>query len=165
MQLAGTAAASILELLKLFAYGTWSDYEASATLKAQQPLSEAQQTKLKKLTVVSLASQSKTIAYDTLLRELQMRSVREVEDLLIECIYGGLLQGRLDQAARQLEVFSCTARDVDPKELDAMSDTLRQVTQAARVRRRSAPDPDPRLTLTCSPLPARGGSGTVAPST
>lgn len=112
-----------MELLRLFAFGTWSDYKASSALQAQA-LSEAQALKLKKLTVVSLAAQSKTIAYDVLLRELEMRSVREVEDLLIECIYGGLLQGRLDQQAGQLEVFSSSARDVDPKELAAMSDTL-----------------------------------------
>jgi len=122
-ELASTSAAPVLELLRLFAFGTWSDYKASSALQAQA-LSEAQALKLKKLTVVSLAAQSKTIAYDVLLRELEMRSVREVEDLLIECIYGGLLQGRLDQQAGQLEVFSSSARDVDPKELAAMSDTL-----------------------------------------
>ena len=38
--------------------------------------------------------------------------VREIEDLLIECIYNGLLQGRLDQQERHLEVFSCAGRDV-----------------------------------------------------
>eukprot|EP00900_Chrysochromulina_parva_P007977 jgi/Chrpa1/17180/Chrysochromulina_OHIO_Genome00000991-RA len=61
------------------------------------------------------------------MRELEMSSVREVEDLLIECIYGGLLQGRLDQAAGQLDVFSCSARDVNPKELASMSESLLQV--------------------------------------
>jgi len=124
-ELGGTSAAATLELLRLFAFGTWGDYKASMTLRAEA-LSEAQVTKLKKLTVVSLASQSKTLAYDVLMRELEMRSVREVEDLLIECIYGGLLQGRLDQQAAQLEVFSCSARDVDPKELASMSETLLQ---------------------------------------
>ena len=85
-QLAGTSASPTFELLRLFAFGTWSDYKSSDVLKAQ-PLSEAQATKLKKLTIVSLASQSKTLAYDVLMRELEMSSVREVEDLLIECIY------------------------------------------------------------------------------
>jgi PCI domain len=125
-QLAGTSASPTFELLRLFAFGTWSDYKSSDVLKAQ-PLSEAQATKLKKLTIVSLASQSKTLAYDVLMRELEMSSVREVEDLLIECIYGGLLQGRLDQAAGQLDVFSCSARDVNPKELASMSESLLQV--------------------------------------
>lgn len=41
---------------------------------------------------------------------MQMSGVREVEDLLIECIYGGLLQGRFDQAAAQLDVFSSSSR-------------------------------------------------------
>ena len=37
-------------------------------------LSPAQTTKLKKLTVVALAAQSKTLAYDVLLRELEVRA-------------------------------------------------------------------------------------------
>ena len=32
LQLAGTPASAVLDLLKLFAYGTWSDYKTSATL-------------------------------------------------------------------------------------------------------------------------------------
>ena len=137
-ELAGTAAAPHLELLKLFAWGTWSDYKSRA---AQLPaLSEAQAgtaapavtatlapalsttttitpsavtavtaaaslasatftsatltsatltsatlpqaSKLKMLSVVSLSSKSKLISYDELMREIEISSVREVEDLL-----------------------------------------------------------------------------------
>ena len=67
-QLAGTSAAPTLELLKLFAYGTWMDYKAS---ESSLPALSAEQTKkLKKLTVVSLASQRKIVPYDVLMREL-----------------------------------------------------------------------------------------------
>jgi len=121
-ELAGTSAAPTLELLKLFAYGTWMDYKAS---ESSLPALSAEQTKkLKKLTVVSLASQRKIVPYDVLMRELGMSGVREVEDLLIECIYGGLLQGRFDQAAAQLDVFSSSSRDVHHEDLLAMSNTL-----------------------------------------
>ena len=36
-----------------------------------------------------------------------MSNVREVEDLIIECFNGELLQGKIDQRAQQLEVHSC----------------------------------------------------------
>ena len=91
-ELAGTSSAGSLELLRIFAYGTWSDYKGrSGELPA---LSEAQALKLKKLTVVHLASSSKLLAYDVLLRALELRSVRELEDLLIECIYLGMVRAR-----------------------------------------------------------------------
>uniref|UniRef100_A0A7S2JF62 PCI domain-containing protein n=1 Tax=Haptolina brevifila TaxID=156173 RepID=A0A7S2JF62_9EUKA len=120
--LAGTSVEPSLELLKIFAYGTWKDYKAAEA--RLPPLTEPQAIKLKRLTVVSLASASKQVAYDVLLRELEMTGVRELEDLLIECAYGGLVQGRFDQAAGQLHVFSCSSRDVHPDDLIAMSTTL-----------------------------------------
>ena len=147
-QLGSTAAAPCLELLKVFAYGTWSDYERSAA--SLPPLSEVQALKLKKLTVVSLALRSKTVSYETLMKEISAASVRQVghtpysrphtserwrgslsrnpvrqvEDVLIECIYSNLLSGRLDQEARQLDVFACSGRDLSPSDLAQMGDTL-----------------------------------------
>ena len=101
--LAGSPSAGSLELLRIFAYGTWSDYkERQAQLPA---LNEAQAAKLKKLTVVALAAQTKVLEYDVLMRGVELRGVRELEDLIIECIYTGLLQGRLDQQVRF--VFCC----------------------------------------------------------
>ena len=97
--LAGTAQSASLELLKCFAYGTWKDYRAAAG--ALPALSAGQAAKLKKLSVVTLASRAKTIAYAALMRELEMSNVREVEDLIIECFNGELLQGKIDQRAQQ----------------------------------------------------------------
>jgi len=120
--LEGTSAAPHLELLRLFAYGTWMDYKArAASLPA---LSELMAAKLKKLSLVSLAAQSREIAYATIMADLELTSVRAVEDLLIECFYGGLLQGRLDQQASRLEVTYCTGRDIHPSEVAAMCETL-----------------------------------------
>jgi len=121
-ELAGTSSAGSLELLRVFAYGTWSDYKARAA--ELPPLSEAQAAKLKKLTVVALAAQSKMLSYDVLMRELELRGVRELEDLIIDCVYQGLLQGRLDQQAGVVQVFSCAGRDVHRDELPAMAATL-----------------------------------------
>lgn len=121
-ELAGTAAAPHLELLKLFAWGTWTDYKGQA---AQLPaLSEAQASKLKMLSVVTLSSKSKLISYDELMREIEISSVREVEDLLIRCIYGGLIEGKLDQQLKQLSVHNAAGRDIHPSEISSMLETL-----------------------------------------
>lgn len=121
-ELAGTSSEPYLELLKLFAYGTWQDYKGRA---AQLPaLSSAQAAKLKKLSVVTLSAQSRSIAYDALMKELEVSSVREIENLLIECFYGQLLQGKLDQAAGQLEVHHAFGRDIHPSEVTAMCEQL-----------------------------------------
>lgn len=63
-------------LLELFCYGTWSEFKAHEA--ALPPLSEAQRLKLKQLTAVSLATASKTLAYDDLMAALDIGSAREV---------------------------------------------------------------------------------------
>ena len=103
-------------------------------------LSEAQATKLKMLSVVTLSTKSKIISYDALMRELEISSVREVEDLLIRCIYGGLLEGKLDQQLKQLSVHACAGRDIHPAEISAMLETLAN-WRAAAVHTRTPPLP------------------------
>jgi COP9 signalosome complex subunit 7 len=49
-------------LLRVFAYGTLADYRAAAA--ALPPLNAAQELKLKKLTVATLAEDSKVLAYE-----------------------------------------------------------------------------------------------------
>ena len=83
------------------------------------------------LVCTALASQSKTLAYDVLLRNLELSSVRALEDLLIECMYAGLLQGRLDQQAGHLEVYACAGRDVHPDELPNMATVLAEWQRSA----------------------------------
>lgn len=108
------------------------------------------------LSVVTLSTKNKIISYDVLMRELEARStrkgprapppsppprcflpsgpvpraqissVREVEDLLIRCIYGGLLNGKLDQQLKQLDVHTCIGRDIHPSEIATMLETLSQ---------------------------------------
>ena len=47
--------------------------------------------KLRLLTVVSLAEQNKVLEYSVLMTELEITTVREVEDLVIEGISGNFL--------------------------------------------------------------------------
>eukprot|EP00850_Spirogloea_muscicola_P008766 SM000047S16905 [mRNA] locus=s47:638320:640886:- [translate_table: standard] len=92
------------ELLKLFAYGTWSQYKSRAsTLPALQP---QQALKLKQLTVITLAESAKVLPYDLLMAQLDITNVRELEDMLInDCMYAGIIRGKLDQQQRCLEVI------------------------------------------------------------
>lgn len=54
-------------------------------------LTPTMEKKLKHLTILSLAIQKKTLLYDDLMAELDIKNVRDLEDLIIEAIYAGLL--------------------------------------------------------------------------
>jgi len=92
------AFAPTIQLLNLFAYGTYKEY-----LQHQNelpPLTPNQLKKLKHLTIVSLSELGKCIPYDTLRAELDISNVRELEDLIIEAIYAEIIQGKLDQHSK-----------------------------------------------------------------
>ncbi|BFZ23429.1 hypothetical protein BsWGS_26468 [Bradybaena similaris] len=123
-ELATGAYASVHQLLNVFAYGTYKDYKAST---AQLPdLTPQQLTKLRHLTVVSLATRSKCIPYSVLLQELAMENVRNLEDLIIEVIYADIIRGKLDQIHQQLEVDCALGRDIHEKSLDEVVAVLEQ---------------------------------------
>lgn len=109
-------------LLQLFAYKTYQDYIQHKD--ALPPLNNAQITKLKYLTIVSLASEHRILPYTTLLRELDMPNVRELEDLIIDAIYQDILQGKLDQKEEQLEVEYTMGRDVEPGKVEELLKAL-----------------------------------------
>eukprot|EP00850_Spirogloea_muscicola_P008649 SM000046S16430 [mRNA] locus=s46:625739:628352:- [translate_table: standard] len=111
------------ELLKLFAYGTWSQYKSRAsTLPALQP---QQALKLKQLTVITLAETAKVLPYDLLMQQLDITNVRELEDMLInDCMYAGIIRGKLDQQQRCLEVHSAAGRDLRPGQVESLLESL-----------------------------------------
>jgi len=111
-----------VELLKIFAYGTYPDYKRNAP--NLPPLSPQMITKLKQLTIVSLSANNKVIPYTTLLQQLDISNLRELEDLIIECIYQELIKGKLDQKYKQLEVDFAIGRDITPAQLDQMMSVL-----------------------------------------
>eukprot|EP00232_Nephroselmis_pyriformis_P021643 CAMPEP_0182866516 /NCGR_PEP_ID=MMETSP0034_2-20130328/8245_1 /TAXON_ID=156128 /ORGANISM="Nephroselmis pyriformis, Strain CCMP717" /LENGTH=266 /DNA_ID=CAMNT_0024998845 /DNA_START=90 /DNA_END=887 /DNA_ORIENTATION=+ len=122
--LANTAEhAPFLQLLKIFAHGTYPDWKASAA--SLPALNDKQKLKLKQLTVVSLAEKSKVLPYDTLMAQLDVSSVRALEDLLInDCIYAGIVKGKLDQRQHCFEVSYAAGRDIRPGQLQEMIDAL-----------------------------------------
>ena len=90
--------AKYLRLLTIFAFGVYDDY-----LSAQEellPLDEAATKKLRLLTLASMASKEKLIAYADLQKSLHIDSVRELEDLIIEGASQNVVQGKLDQKNR-----------------------------------------------------------------
>ena len=102
--------AKYLRLLTIFAFGVYDDY-----LSAQEellPLDEAATKKLRLLTLASMASKEKLIAYADLQKSLHIDSVRELEDLIIEGASQNVVQGKLDQKNRRFEVEYAMARDI-----------------------------------------------------
>lgn len=116
--LRGTEHEPHLNLLKHFAYSTYAEYQ---TKKASlPPLSPPMLTKLKQLSIVSLAAHSKRLAYKDLLKDLEISNVRELEDMIIESMYQGLVAGKLDQANAVFEVKFAVGRDLPVEEIPVM---------------------------------------------
>jgi len=106
------------DLLRIFAYGKCSDY---ITNKQTLPeISAGMIRKLRHLTIVSLATNNKQIPYGLLLKELDLHNVRELEDLIIEAIYAGVIKARMDQSKQLLEVRYTLGRDIQISELSKL---------------------------------------------
>lgn len=123
LELQGTEHSVYLELLQLFAHGTWSEYKSVADRLPH--LLPDQILKLKQLTVLTLAETNKVLPYEGLMQELDVSNVRELEDFLInECMYVGIVRGKLDQLRRCFEVQFAAGRDLRPGQLGNMIQTL-----------------------------------------
>jgi len=105
-------------LLQLFAYKTYQDYLQHKD--SLPPLNKAQTTKLKHLTIVSLAAERRILPYSDLLQALEMPTIRELEDLIIDAIYLDILRGKLDQKESQLEIEYTMGRDLEPGKLESV---------------------------------------------
>ncbi|XP_057979762.1 COP9 signalosome complex subunit 7 isoform X1 [Malania oleifera] len=123
LELQETENSVYLDVLRLFAYGTWSDYKTNDGRYLQ--LNPDQVLKLKQLTVLTLAETNKVLPYDQLMQELDVINVRQLEDFLInECMYVGIVRGKLDQLRRCFEVQFAAGRDPRPGQLGSMIQTL-----------------------------------------
>ncbi|KAM7512179.1 hypothetical protein LguiB_011054 [Lonicera macranthoides] len=123
LELQGTENSAYLDLLRLFAHGTWSEYKSVAG--QLPPLVPDQVLKLKQLSVLTLAETNKVLPYDVLMQQLDVANVRELEDFLInECMYVGIVRGKLDQLRRCFEVQFAAGRDLRPGQLGSMIQTL-----------------------------------------
>lgn len=122
--LAGTSERKFHDLLRLFAHGTVDDYRASpATFP---PFQDGHWKKLRVLTLVSLANGNNVLAYETLKQKLAVESVRQVEDVVLDAVYSGLIRAKMDQRAAQVEIVSAVGRDVlAPQGVSEMIETLK----------------------------------------
>ncbi|KAJ9479981.1 PCI domain-containing protein [Pseudozyma hubeiensis] len=105
---------SAYQLLCLFAYGTYSDYTHLLQSGSIPNVSTDQVQKLRQLTLLSLACQNKALSYTLLSESLGISGTdgRELEDLIIETIYAGLISGKLNELQSRFEVHHVQGRDV-----------------------------------------------------
>ncbi|KAH3760788.1 COP9 signalosome complex subunit 7a [Pelomyxa schiedti] len=99
------------EKLKLFAFKTFKDYKADDTYGA---LTQNQMTKLRQLTLISLAEKRRVIPYAELLQALGLSDTRQLADIVMTSIYQGIIAAKMDQAAANLEVHYAIGRDLAP---------------------------------------------------
>lgn len=114
--------ATYYEALQLYAYGVYSDYVRESA--KYPPLSDTAVTKLRHLTLVSMATGQKSILLSTLGKELGLEATRDLEDLIIEAMYTDIIHGHLDQKNGVLEVDYSIGRDIKPEDLPAIVNTL-----------------------------------------
>ena len=69
------------------------------------------------ISVADHAQKSKVLHYADLMKDLELETVRELEDLIIDCIYNELISGQLDQLKQQFHVVSCYGRDLRPQDI------------------------------------------------
>lgn len=112
----------LVEALRIFAFGTYTDYKARQSDLPE--LTPAQKHKLQLLTVVSLATKDKYIKFADLQREVDISSPRELEDLIIEAVYQNLIAGKMDQENQCLIIESCSCRDCRDEDIDDIIATL-----------------------------------------
>lgn len=123
-ELEGSSFHNYYELLQVFAHGTYQTYLEN---KDKLPeITEMQKKKLQHLTIVSLATKMNCIPYSLLLKEIDIKHVRDLEDLIIDAIYADIIRGKLDQKNSYLEVDFAIGRDFKEEDLNAMVETLQE---------------------------------------
>jgi hypothetical protein len=74
-------------------------------------LTERQTLKLKQLSIISYSQEKKTLSYSFLMTQLQISTIRELQDLIIDMMEKNILNGILNQDS--LTVFWTIGRDVE----------------------------------------------------
>lgn len=120
--LSSTSHASSLALLRIFSYGTYADYLSTPDLP---PLNEQQRLKLRQLSLLSLARDRRNLSYEKLIAALDLPSARELETLVMEAVYAGLLDATMDPHRAVLQVHSVAPlRDLAPGAIPPMMERL-----------------------------------------
>ncbi|KAK3904760.1 hypothetical protein C8A05DRAFT_42227 [Staphylotrichum tortipilum] len=121
--------AQYLALLQVFSHGTYSSYTATPGLPA---LTDAQQLKLRQLSLLTLAKKDSTAAagspaldYASLQAALDLPSRQALEELVISAVYAGLLKAQLNPKASLVQINSVAPlRDVAPTAIGGLLSSL-----------------------------------------
>jgi len=110
------------ELLLVFAFGTYGEY---LSRESELPaLTDPMRAKLRHLTIVSMATKCKHIPYEQLLRELDVKNLRALEDIIIDVIYANVVTGKMDQLNNRLEIEQTIGRDIRRDDLKTVTNVL-----------------------------------------
>ncbi|KAG5361844.1 COP9 signalosome complex subunit 7b [Yarrowia sp. C11] len=149
-----------IQTLRIFAYGTWTDYVAQKESVQLPELTDKQATKLRQLSIISLITddpsvqQQGILRYHDIAKAVGLSGESELEDLAIDCIYRGLFQGRINSQLHLVEEcrLGNVERDVSPAQaveieaaltellnrsqtvLDELEQSIKQVEQDAHDR-------------------------------
>ena len=111
-----------LRTLELFSYDNYITYKNDKGTYIE--LKAGQVKKLKMISIADMAMKSKVLSYSDLMRDLDIKDLRELEDLIIDCIYNELLSGKLDQLHKQFHVVHTYGRDIRENDMDSMINKL-----------------------------------------
>ncbi|TID26942.1 cop9 signalosome subunit 7 [Venturia nashicola] len=116
--------ASYYNLLEIFAWGTWADYQSTPGLPA---LSPQQERKLRLLSLLSLAGNQANLTYASLQKALSLPDAPSLEKLVTTAIYSSMVTGTLDPAHQVANITSVAPlRDLAPGSIPTLKATLDQ---------------------------------------
>jgi COP9 signalosome complex subunit 7 len=119
--------------LDLFSYGVYSDYVKDTSQFI--PLSDSQIFKLRQLTALSIVQtfafqKSRIVPYQEFQQALGLADGRQVEEVLISCIYSGVMGAKLCQKTNSLKLNpakSMLTRDVPASKVSHMLEQLQSM--------------------------------------
>jgi len=115
------ASSQAKKVLELFVYGSFQEFKEN---RNNYVLNAQELKKLKQLSLVKIASTNKVISYDFLKETLEI-SAEDLEPLILDCMWAGLLRGRLDQVDEVLITDYTLGQDVGQQEdFSAMKNKL-----------------------------------------
>lgn len=121
--LQSTPDAKYFNLLRLFAYGIVQDYESNPQIFP--PLTDDHWRKLRALTLITLANGNNLLYYEHLREKLSLSRTRELEDVVIDAVYAGLIRARMNPFKGTVEISAAVGRDViAPGGIAAMTSIL-----------------------------------------
>lgn len=113
------------KLLEQFCYGTLDSYTQLASEQTLPELTAAQTNKLRLLSLLTHAEEPHNLTYKNLLPLLKLNSIAELEELVTNAIYKGLIVARLDPRQQRVNVTSIAPlHDVKPESIDDLISTL-----------------------------------------